>query len=233
MANYEYHVLIPARGGSKGIKNKNIKSIAGQPLINWTIQEALRSKKVSKVVVSTDSEEIKSIAINAGAEVPFLRPSQFAQDQTSTEAVITHYYTHLRENGHSAPDAIVLLQCTSPIREKNSIDRYLDEFETGNFDSMLTVAKSHRFHWKNKDQPTATYDVQNRPRRQDIQEIDQAYVETGATYIFKSTGFLKEENRLFGKIGLLISDEKESYEIDDDLDFMICEAILELEKKCT
>src|SRR5512136_2838806 len=112
----EILALIPARGGSKGIPRKNIRSFSGYPLIAWSIAAALQAETVTRTIVSTDDEEIASVAREWGAETPFLRPAEFAQDQTTDLPVFEHALTWLTENENYHPDAVVQLRPTSPIR---------------------------------------------------------------------------------------------------------------------
>ena len=102
--------IIPARGGSKGVPKKNSRKIAGKPLVVWSIQQALASQTINKVIVSTDDREIAEISINEGAEVPFLRPMDLASDTASTEPVLLHALEWLKDNQDYVPDVVVLLQ---------------------------------------------------------------------------------------------------------------------------
>ena len=112
-------VLIPARSGSKRLKNKNVKLLGGKPLICWTIEAALKAKCVSRVIVSTDSEIIRDIALSAGAEVPFMRPQYLAEDDTTTSDVVMHASSALDLKNE---DIILILQPTSPFRTAQNID---------------------------------------------------------------------------------------------------------------
>ena len=119
--------VIPARGGSKGIPRKNLREVAGKPLIVWTIEQALAARPTMDVVVSTDDAEIAEVARAAGARVPFLRPAELAQDTTATEPVVLHALAQARAEG-SHPQAVMLLQATSPVRLPGTLTRALDEF---------------------------------------------------------------------------------------------------------
>ena len=141
-----YIAIIPARKGSKEILNKNIKIIGGKPLIAWTIEQALSSKKISRVVVSTDSTEIAKISENYGAEVPFLRPEKFATDSATTEEVLLHAVEALSVSNNN--NAIVLLQPTSPVRLKRSIDSAIYKFEKERADSLVSVNSTKNFFGK-------------------------------------------------------------------------------------
>lgn len=121
-------VIIPARSGSKGISGKNIKIIAGKPLIAWSIANACTSRHVDRVIVSTDSNEIADIAKEFGAEVPFLRPESLSDDFATTESAMIHVLNLLESNEGYMPDNVVLLQATSPVRENDSIDQAIEYF---------------------------------------------------------------------------------------------------------
>ena len=221
--------FIPARGGSKGIPEKNIKIIHGKPLIAWSIEQALSSDYIDDVYVSTDDEKIRKIAIDYGAKAPFTRPSEISTDDASTESAMLHFCSWLDSN-NKAPESIVLLQPTSPVRAKNRIDDAYLFFKNGDFDSALSVTLTHKFFWKinSSGNSEASYDYMNRPRRQDIKNEDLVYQETGSIYICNYQKFLHEKNRLFGKIGMYLTPENESYEIDSMTDFIVCEELLKL-----
>lgn len=217
--------FIPARGGSKGVPGKNIKNINGKPLICWTIEQALSSPEIDSVVVSTDSQEIADIAMKSGAQVPYIRPEFISGDEATTESAMLHFCDYLKNNQLSY-DNIMLLQATSPIRGVNRISNFIQYFERNSYDSVLSVSQSHRFFWKNKAVPSASYDYLERPRRQDIKDEDISYMETGSIYMTRLEKFVLYKNRLCGRVGLYETPEEESYEIDTYLDFSICETIL-------
>lgn len=213
--------IIPARGGSKGIPGKNIKIFAGKPLIVHSIEQALSTPQIDAVYVSTDDDEIAKISKKAGAEI-INRPKEISGDTATTESAIEHTLSVLK----GKPDIIVLLQATSPLRPKSSIENAIDKFINGNYDSLLSVSPTHRFFWKIKDgQINAEYDYLNRPRRQDIKQEDIKYVENGSIYIFTREHFEKNGNRLGGKIGYIIFPEEYSYEIDNYSDFEFLEIL--------
>ncbi len=118
----EILALIPARGGSKGIPRKNIRDFAGYPLIAWSIAAGLQAETVTRVIVSTDDEEIASVAREFGAETPFLRPTELAQDDTTDLPVFEQALAWLRENEGYRPDLVVQLRPTSPIRPRGMVD---------------------------------------------------------------------------------------------------------------
>jgi YrbI family 3-deoxy-D-manno-octulosonate 8-phosphate phosphatase len=122
MTKFEILAIIPARGGSKGIPRKNIRSFSGYPLIAWSIAAARESKLVTRTIISTDDEEIASVASSFGAGTPFLRPAEFAQDQTTDLPVFEHALKWLADNENYRPDVVVQLRPTSPIRPRNCVD---------------------------------------------------------------------------------------------------------------
>lgn len=217
--------FIPARGGSKGIPGKNIKKIAGKPLIAWSIEQALDAQLIEKVVVSTDSAAIAKVASEYGAEVPFLRPEEYSGDTATTESAMLHFCAWAETAGWQL-DSILLIQCTSPVRADGRFDDAIRFFEEGGYDSLIAVAPTHRFFWKNPESPEATYDFRNRPRRQDIPRADRLLMETGSFYITRIDSFLQSKNRITGSIGLYATPEDEAYEIDSLTDFGVCESIL-------
>lgn len=221
--------LIPARGGSKGIPRKNLRLVGGKPLIVWTVEQALAviSTGPLDVVVSTDDDEIAKVASDAGAEVPFLRPPELAQDTTPTEPVVVHAIEQLTALGRR-PDVVMLLQPTSPLRHSGTLSRALEEFEASGLDSSVGVVPQAPFLWWAGDPPTADYDVAQRPRRQDLTPETLRYRETGSVYLTRTEVYLEQGNRLAGRIGLFVMDEVEGVDIDTATDLAFAEQQLRL-----
>ncbi len=215
-------VLIPARGGSKGIPKKNIKKFMGSPLIVHTINYALSCHRISDVYVTTDNLEISEISKNAGAKI-IDRPSNISTDTATTESAIEHALSQI----NIKPDIIVLLQPTSPLRPEGSLEKGIKKFISEGYDSLLSISPTHKFFWGvSETKTTPKYDYLNRPRRQDLNQNQISYIENGSLYIFSYNHFQKVKNRLGGKIGHIIFPEEYSMEIDTELDFEI------LQKKC-
>ncbi len=136
--------LICARGGSKGLPGKNIRPLAGKPLIGWAINHAQAIRRIDRVIVSTDAEEIAAIARAAGAEVPFLRPPALARDDSPEWAVWRHALTYLKQSDGVYPDGMVVIPTTAPLRAAADLDRCLDEYEKGASDVVITATDAHR-----------------------------------------------------------------------------------------
>ncbi|MBA7636689.1 N-acylneuraminate cytidylyltransferase [subsurface metagenome] len=216
--------IIPARGGSKGIPRKNVRLLCGKPLIAYAIEAALDSKYIDRVLVSTEDEEIAEIAREYGSEV-IERPSELADDFSTTEPVLEHAVRYMEETEGYQPNVIVLLQPTSPLRNHQHIDEALEAFFTNKYDSLLSVCSSYAFLWKVDDKRLhpLNYDFQNRPRRQDR---EPEYRENGAIYITKHDILMHRHNRLGGKIGLYIMPVEASWEIDTEFDLWLCEQLI-------
>lgn len=217
--------VIPVRGGSKGVPGKNARLVAGKPLVAWSIEQALAAGL--DVLVSTDDEELAEIARGAGADVPFLRPAELAQDTTPTEPVIEHAIAHRVAEGRR-PDAVMLLQATSPVRLAGTIERAVREFEETGVDSLVGVVAQTPFFWHPADSGSATaeYDPAARPRRQDLTAEDYFYKETGSLYLTRTEIYERERNRIGGRVGLFVMDEAEGVDIDTLVDLRIAEQVL-------
>lgn len=187
--------IIPARGGSKGVPGKNSKMLGDKPLIAYSIQQAISSNVFTKIIVSTDSEQIKEIALNFGAEVPFIRPQELASDTASSISVVQHAVAFL-EQQKEYYDAICLVQPTSPFREKGFINKAIEKFKNSKCDalvSVLEVPHEHNPHWVFEvdaadNLKIATGEKQIIQRRQDL---PKAYFRDGSVYITK-TAWIKK-----------------------------------------
>jgi CMP-N,N'-diacetyllegionaminic acid synthase len=219
-------VIIPARGGSKGLPRKNILPFNNIPLIVHSINYAKECNLVDTIYVSTDDDEIASLSSEYGASI-IERPLEISGDSATTESAINHALSKLE----TKPEIIILLQPTSPFRPKSSLKVALDKFIQNNFDSLLSISPTHHFFWSidENDNINAKYDYLNRPRRQDLKKENVRFVENGSLYIFTYDHFKSMNNRLGGKIGYIEFDEKYSHEIDTALDFKFLEALVKNE----
>lgn len=218
-------VIIPARAGSKGIIGKNIIDFCGKPLISWSILQAQKCSMASSVYVSTDGSEIADVARQYGAKV-IRRPVELASDTASSEEAILHAVKEIEK--FEDFDTVIFLQATSPIRRDFDIQAALDQFYTEKCDSLfsMTVLDDYCLWRKEGGEVCSfTYDYKNRGRRQ---ERERLYLENGSIYIFSKQPFLKEHNRLNGKIGMYEMPMECSYEIDTVKDIQLCEQFMKL-----
>jgi len=221
--------IIPARGGSKGIPRKNVKLIAGRPLLAHSIVHAKQAPSVTRVVVSTDDEEVASVSREWGAEV-VPRPQEISGDSASSESALRHALDCLKEREGYEPELVVFLQATSPCRAPGEIQRAIDTLIKDGADSLLSVGPLHGFVWRVEKDGTArsfSYDHLNRPRRQDAPED---LVENGSFYIFKPWVLRKFNNRLGGRIALHRMTALDSFQIDEPGDFELLEHLMAFRK---
>lgn len=218
--------IIPARGGSKSLPRKNIKLLAGKPLIAYTIEAALQSKKLNRVIVSTDDEEIADISRKYGAEV-IMRPQDLAEDASPTEPAIKHVVSVLESDGYK-PDIIVTLQPTSPFRTSNQIDDALDGIFFDDVDSIIGLkeVKEHPYKMKkienNHVVPFLKIKLQSNRR----QDMPQLYKENGAIYVTKYDFLMNRDKIIGGNVKPFLMSDETSIDIDTHLDFKIAECLL-------
>ncbi|WP_321994446.1 acylneuraminate cytidylyltransferase family protein [Clostridium butyricum] len=220
--------IIPARGGSKGIVGKNIKELNGKPLIAYTIEEAKKSKYINRIIVSTDNEEIANVSKKYGAEVPFLRPLELAQDDTPTIECVIHMLNVLKENENYIPDYVCLLQCTSPLRTFNDIDGTIEKLLSTGLDSAASVCEVEvNPYWTNifngERLEYFLKDGKKISRRQDLPKI---YRLNGAVYVAKYD-VLKNEMTFESEYTTgYVMDKNSSIDIDDIVDFKFAELLM-------
>ena len=222
--------IIPARGGSKGVPRKNIRPLAGRPLIGWTIAAALAAKGLDRVVVSTEDEEIADIARALGAEVPFLRPAELAADTSSTLDVLRHVVAELERRDGYRPDAVMTLQPTSPLRSPAHIDEAAALFVADpQAESLVSfVEVPHIFHPRSVMKRDASgymvpyLDDPQPTRRQDKEPV---FARNGAAIYITRTACL--DRFVFGgRLLAYMMDEAHSLDIDTEADLARAEAIL-------
>ena len=218
--------IIPARGGSKGIKNKNLQHVGGIPLVARTILACKHSRMVDEVYVSTDNSKIARVAIAYGAKV-IERPSELALDATSSESVLLHALQEL-ENQNIRPQTILFAQCTSPFITQADIDGVLGLLQ--NHDSALTVTDNHAFIWRRDSSGNAIGINHDSAVRLPRQQLAPEFRETGAVYGMNIEQFRKSGHRFFGRIGMYEVPTERSMEIDEPEDLQLAN-VLELQGK--
>ena len=209
--------FIPARGGSKGLPNKNILNIAGYPLIAHSIL-SLKVAGIEKVYVSTDSKKIANISASYGAEI-IDRPAKYSRDESPTEDVIKHFLNIVD------CDAVAFRQCTSPMLEAGYIKKAIDEFKVEKYDSLFTVTGSKDMLFWGKNGKPVNYNPSHRERRQTMRSA--FLIETGGLYIFRKEAFQRYKNRICGKLKLFNVPYTQSFEIDDEKDFNMIKRLIE------
>ena len=209
--------FIPARGGSKSIPKKNIKSFCGKPLIFWNLQE-LQKSVVKEIIVATDNEEIKDIvnSFNFSKVKVYNRNSKNSEDTSSTESVMLEY---ISQSNLSDADTFMLVQATSPFTQTSDFNEALSLFK--DYDSVLSCCESKRFSWK--DGKALNYDIYNRPRRQDFKGT---MIENGAFYISSVSAIKETKNRISGAIGVYQMPEYTYTEIDEHEDWIVAESLM-------
>ena len=218
--------VILARGGSKGIPGKNIKPFCDQPLISWTINQAYQAQVFERIVVSSDSTEIIDASLKYGAEAPFIRPKNLAQDDSPSVEAIFHCLDFYKKNGESF-DAVCLLQPTSPLRTpsqlKDIINSFIERKET--YDSLITVGKVREsveiFKRLEKDDLKPYFGNEHSQIRR--QDSNQAYFPYGGVYISKVSSIREEKTFYSNRCTYYKIDDNQCFDIDETLDFEINE----------
>ena len=224
--NKTFLAIIPARGGSKRLPRKNILDLCGKPLISWSIEAALKSKYISKVVVSSDDEEILNISSNFGADI-IKRPYELANDTATTFDTVKHTIDNFENY-----DYIVLLQPTSPLRNEKHIDEAIELLEEKQADAIVSVCEmDHSPLWSNilPEDGNMRGFLREEILNKRSQDLEKYYRLNGAVYICKTDKLL--ENKSFflkDNIFAYIMDRKSSIDIDEEIDFLFAERVIEL-----
>jgi CMP-N-acetylneuraminic acid synthetase len=233
MSKNEVLALIPARGGSKSIPRKNVQPFAGHPLIAYSIAAGLAAETVTRVVVSSDNEEIAEVSRRYGADVPFTRPAEFAQDDTPDLPVFQHALTWLAENEDYHPDIIVQLRPTSPLRRVWHIDQAVEQLlERPDIDAVRTVCEPFQNPFK---MWTITVDSLMQPLIQSEHEeaynlprqmLPDVYWQTGYVDAVRAGVILEKASMTGTRIAPLIIDPGDWVDIDSQADWLHAENLL-------
>ena len=222
--------FIFARGGSKGLPGKNVRPLCGKPMIALSIEHAKAVRRISRIIVSTDSEEIAAVARQFGAETPFMRPAELARDDSPEWLAWRHALNYLQESEGGLPDAMVSVPVTAPLRAPEDIERCLNDFEQGGADVVVTISEAYRSPYFNMVKRNADGAVSlvippagNVARRQDAPAVfDMATV----AYV-ADPQFVLTHNALFeGRVRAVIVPVERAIDIDTLLDFRIAECLM-------
>lgn len=215
--------LIPARGGSKGVPNKNIRDLDGKPLIAHSIEAGQNASSIDTVVVSTDDDEIATVADQYGARVPFIRPDYLATDEAPTAPVIRHAVEYLRKQGEEY-STFVLLQPTSPLRTEEHIDEAYSKYVRSDIDSLISAYPTYDTRWQQTPEGAKEQNYTRAGKRR--QDRDPEYVINGAVYVTDVANFMETEKIITGKTGIYEMSERKSVDIDTPFDLWLAEQIL-------
>ena len=212
--------VIPARGGSKGVPRKNVRQLNGKPLIAWTIEQAIQSRYVDRVVVSSEDDEICEVARQSGAETPFVRPESLASDTAEGVDVLCHAVEH----AGGAYDYVVLLQPTSPLRFVTDIDDAISMCIEERLSSVVSVSEATKSpYWMYQMSgngaliPLIDNTASNR------QQLPRSYALNGAVYVLEIPPLLQHRKILDGNTRGYVMPSERSFDIDTELDFVICD----------
>jgi len=213
--------FVPARAGSKGIKNKNLKEFCGKPVIFWVLDELEKANAVDTVIVSTDSEDIARVVLAKGLEKVRIemRSAEAASDKATTESAMLEY---LRKANLQNDDIFMLLQVTSPFTKAEHINEAANKVQKGTFDSVLSAVEFKRFTWKS-DGNAMNYDYKSRPRRQDF---TGDLLENGAIYAASVANVMKWENRIGERIGFVVMPDYTAVELDEESDWIVASELM-------
>ncbi|MFN0276619.1 MAG: cytidylyltransferase domain-containing protein [Chitinophagales bacterium] len=227
--------IIPARGGSKGLPGKNIKPLLQHPLLAYSIKAAQDSKLINRITVNTDNEEIANIAKNYKAEIPFLRPSELAEDDSTDLEVFDHQLSWMRENKNYFPDLVVHLRPTSPIRFVNWIDEAIEKLRNSDADSLrvITIAPITPFKmWLLSENVQTMEPLLNlkdvaEPFNQPRQKLPSVYWQVGTLDVIKTSVITEKKSMSGTKILPYIIDKKYAVDIDDVVSFYKAEEVIQ------
>ena len=223
--------IIPARGGSKRLPNKNILPLGSKPLIAWSIESTKESKYIDNIIVSTDSQTIYDVAKEYGASTPFIRPAELAQDDTRSIDVVIHALEYYKDEMY---DYVILLQPTSPLRDATDIDAAIEYLFEKEADSVIGVCEVvHSPLWSNTLDENLSMDnfLDDKYNNSRSQDLPIYYRINGAFYMSKVSSVLENETFFVKKnIYAHIMSPEHSADIDTKLDFMISQALIKIKE---
>ena len=228
--NYNILGITLARGGSKGVKNKNIKLLNKKPLIYYTINEALKSKLISNYIVSTDSKEIKKISEKYGANVPFLRPKELSTDTSSSSDALKHAVNFMEKMNKTKYDFIIEIMATNPLKNFKDIDSLITKLIKTKADSVIAMSKVTEYHPRRlkkivNDRIIDIMKEKKESRRQDLKP--DIFIRAGSIYGIKRDIIMKKGLRYGTKNSRpYILPDKRSINIDNENDFIVAQNLI-------
>ena len=228
----EILAIIPARSGSKGLPGKNIKDLCGKPLIAWTIEAAKKCSYIDEIIVSTDCQKITNLALKENISVPFLRPNELSQDDSTTLSVVKHAIDFYHNELSRSFEYIALLEPTSPLREPSDLNQMFEKIDSlsEKYDAIISlgeVQQSPSILKRIRGLETIPYFQGVNPilRRQDEESV---YFPYGVGYIIKTKTLVSEETFYPARCTYHIIKRSQCYEVDDIYDFMAIESIIKM-----
>ena len=228
--NKKFLAIIPARGGSKRLLNKNILNLIDKPMITYSIEAGLNSKYIDEVIVSTDSKKIADISKQFGAKIPFIRPSILATDTATSFDVVKHTIEFYKNNLNKEFDYLILLQPTSPLRDEKSIDEAIEFIFEKSADCVISVCEAeHSPLWMNSLESDLSMEnfIPKEIENLRSQDLKKYYRINGAIYIVEVNKFLNEKTLFLKKNSFaFIMSKENSIDIDEEIDFKLAEVLL-------
>src|SRR3989338_5505807 len=229
--------IIPARGGSKGVPRKNIRNLCGNPLIAWTIEEAKKSKLLTRIIVTTEDSEIAKVARAYGAEIPFMRPKELAADLSTDMDFLTHAVDWLRDKEGYEPDIVVTLRVTAPLKTAAHIDEGIQKLiDNPDADAARPIHESPKHPYKmrkiSEDEThleeflSKSFTGFDEPHNLPRQLFPKVYVHTGAMDIMRRRTIQELKSTSGNKLAYFFMDPKDSVNIDSEMDFQMAEFLM-------
>lgn len=225
----KFLVVIPARGGSKGIPMKNIYPLNGKPLLAYSLEMMSRVKFDGDVAVSTDSEQIKEVALRIPGTVVVDRPEDISGDKASTESALLHALKVMEKRKGCIYDAVVTLQATSPLRRADTVKACFDKYEENRdkYDALLTLTETRTDYWIKEGEDHYRRLYPDAPRRR--QDRDPIYIENSAVYITDRQSLIETNSVLGHHVNGYVIPEREGLDINEPVDILLAEELLKTE----
>jgi len=226
--NYKIVCVIPARGGSKGVPRKNIRNLAGKPLIGYAIEQSQQSQYIDRTIVSTEDMEIAAVSKHYGAELPFVRPVDLADDHTSTIDVLLHSINWLEENEKYDFQILVLLHATTPLRSVKDIDLSIEKLIETNAENVFSVTEAHRNPYFNMVEINNDGQVML-VKKGDFNTRQSApivYDMNSSIYVWWKDILKEKKKIILERTEVYVMPKNRSVDIDDSIDFTMAEVLL-------